>query len=130
MSAKREAEVSQLRAIAAGRVDAVEWSTTERGDHWTGFPALGAALLHCTWETSDRRVEYGGLVTRASRTVRIERKADPYEALAALARLALDMSGAAERPSGGPALRVVGADVPPVIAAAAYDGRMPLRPAG
>ncbi len=130
MTTKREAEVSQLRAIAAGRVDAVEWSTTERGDHWTGFPALGAALLHCTWEAPDRRVEYGGVVTHASRTVRVERRADPYEALAALARLALDMAGVPEgTTSGGPALRVVGTDAAPV-AVPFYDGRPALRPAG
>jgi hypothetical protein len=130
VSAKREAEVSQLRAIAAGRVDAVEWSATERGDHWSGFPALGLALLHCTWEGSpDRRVEYGGVVTRASRTVRVERKADPYEALTVLARLALDMAGVPVRPTGERALRVVGTDAVPV-AAPDHDGRPALRPAG
>jgi hypothetical protein len=129
VSAKREAEVSQLRAVAAGRLDAVQWSTTEGGHHWTGFPALGTAVLHCTWETPDRRLEYGGLVTRASRTVRVERKADPYEALTALALLALDMAGVPVRPSSGPTLRVVRADAAPV-AAPDDDGRPALRPAG
>jgi hypothetical protein len=131
VSAKREAEVSQLRAVAAGRVDAVAWSTTEGGHHWTGFPALGVALLHCTREAaSDRRVEYGGLATMAGRTVRVEPRADPYEALAALARLALDMAGVPARPTGGPALRVVGADAPPPAAPHGRDGRPALRPAG
>jgi hypothetical protein len=133
VSAKREAEVSQLRAVAAGRVDAVAWSTTEGGHHWTGFPALGVALLHCTRESAapDRRVEYGGLATRAGRTVRVEPTADPYEALAALARLALDMAGVPARPpTGGPALlRVVGADAP-APATHDRDGRPALRPAG
>jgi hypothetical protein len=131
VSVKREAEISQLRAIAAGRVDAVEWSPTERGDLWTGFPALGVAILHCTWEgTPERRVEYGGMVTHASRGVRVGREADSYAALAALARLALDMVGAAARPSGRPALHIVPADAPRVAAGAAHDDRAPLRPAG
>jgi hypothetical protein len=129
VSAKREAEVSQLRAVAAGRFDAVRWSSVEGGHRCAGFPALGVAVAHCVWETSDRRFEHGGVVTRASRSVWMGREADPYAALMALARLALDMAGVPARPSGGPALRVVGANTP-LAAGTEQDGRFVLRPAG
>jgi hypothetical protein len=132
MYAKREAEISQLRAVAAGRVDAVRWSPTERGHRWTGFPALGVAIVHCSWDVlPERRVEYGGVVTRASRSVTVARDADPYAALAALARAALDMALAAERPPGGPALRVVRPETPSSAAAlrTPHGGGAPLRPA-
>ncbi len=130
MLAEREAEVSQLRAVAAGRPDAVRWLRTGEGHHWAGFSALGAAVLRRVWATPGRRAEYGGVVTTAGRGAWIERETDPCEALAALARLALDMGGAAERPrpSGGPALRVGGGGAPRAAAGTAYRSPNPARP--